>query len=165
MPSPLAVRHIHSTCRHSKCHSHPACLAVPNPAFYPPLTQRCGAWQPVACRALRNYYYRCSRLAQSRNSRRHWGSRYDRYYFHSLMPSFPISGFGYNLNSLPAPGADPRSADKSENELAHTFATIFSTQHQSHILTILAVWFPFLRIFVRHPFSTEIDLRVLINEL
>jgi hypothetical protein len=49
-PSPLAVRHIHPTCRHSvpaKYHSPPACLSMLSSVFYPPLTQRCGPWQLV----------------------------------------------------------------------------------------------------------------------
>jgi hypothetical protein len=70
--------------------------------------------------------------------------------------SFPILGFGYALNSLPQPGAEPHSTDKSENELARAFATIFSTHQQFRILNILAVWFPFLRRFVRPPFSIDI---------
>ena len=124
------------------------------PAFYRPLIQRCGAWQLVGYRAFRNYYRR-SRLARSRDSGRHWGSRYDCWYFRLLFPSFLASGFGYALNSLPPPGADPHNADKSENELAHAFATIFSTQHQFRILTVLALWFPFLRRFVRPPFQLK----------
>ncbi|KAF8501170.1 cytochrome P450 [Russula emetica] len=63
------------------------------------------------------------------------------------MPSFSILGFGYALNSLPPPGAEPHSTDNSDNELARAFATIFSTQQQFRILNILAVWFPFLRRF------------------
>jgi len=47
---------------------------------------------------------------------------------------------------------DPRNADKSENELARAFTTVFSTEHRSRILGILAVWFPFLRRFVRPRF-------------
>jgi hypothetical protein len=80
------------------------------------------------------------------------------------MPSFPVAGFGYTLNSLPPPGADPLSADKSENELARAFATIFSTQQEFRVLTILAVWFPFLRRFVRPLFNLN-RLRVLMDEL
>jgi hypothetical protein len=69
------------------------------------------------------------------------------------MPSFPILGFGYALNSLPPPGAEPHSTDRSENELARAFATIFSTQQEFRVLNVLAVWFPFLRKFVRLPFQ------------
>jgi hypothetical protein len=73
------------------------------------------------------------------------------------MPSFPILGFGYALNSLPPPGAEPHSTDESENELARAFATIFSTQQHFSILNILAVWFPFLRRFVRPPFQSRLS--------
>jgi hypothetical protein len=73
------------------------------------------------------------------------------------MSSFLILGFGYALNSLPPPGAEPHSTDKSENELARAFATIFSTQQEFRILNILAVWFPFLRIFVRPPFQSRLS--------
>jgi hypothetical protein len=81
-------------------------------------------------------------------------------------PSFPILGFGYALNSLPPPGAEPHSTDKSENELARAFATIFSTQQEFRILNILAVWFPFLRKLVRSPFQPRLDyLRVFMDDL
>jgi hypothetical protein len=100
VPSPLAVRHIHSTCRHAvpaKWQSPSACRPVLSPAFYPPFTRRCGPWQLVVYtpnlkhvdyRALRNYYRR-SRLAWSRNPRRHRGSRYVRYHSHPHTSSFP----------------------------------------------------------------------------
>ena len=70
---------------------------------------------------------------------------------------FPILGFGYALNSLPPPGAEPHSTDGSENELARAFATIFSTEQQFRIFNILAVWFPFLRRFVRPPFQSRLS--------
>jgi hypothetical protein len=73
------------------------------------------------------------------------------------MPSYPILGFGYTLNSLPPLGAEPQSTDKSENELARAFATIFSTHQQFPILNILAVWFPFLRRFVCPPFQLRLS--------
>jgi hypothetical protein len=73
------------------------------------------------------------------------------------MPSYPVLGFGYAPNSLPPPGAEPQSTDKSENELARAFATIFSTQQQFPILNILAVWFPFLRRFVCPPFQLRLS--------
>ena len=79
------------------------------------------------------------------------------------MHSFSLAGFGYTLNSLPPPGTDPLSADKSENELARAFATIFSTQQEFRVLTVLAVWFPFLRRFVRPLFSLNRP-RVLMGE-
>jgi len=74
------------------------------------------------------------------------------------MPSFPILGFGYALNSLPPPGAEPHTTDKSENELARAFATIFSAQQQFRRLDILALWFPFLRRFVCSPFQPRLFL-------
>lgn len=73
------------------------------------------------------------------------------------MPSFPILGFGYALNSLPSPGAELHSTEKSENELARAFATIFSTQQEFRILNILVVWFPFLRKLVRPPFQSRLS--------
>ena len=78
-----------------------------------------------------------------------------------FIPSFPGLGFGYALNSLPPPGAEPHSTDKPENELARAFATIFSTQQQFRVLNILAVWFPFLRRFVRPPFQPRLCSSVL----
>ncbi|KAI9448918.1 cytochrome P450 [Russula earlei] len=57
------------------------------------------------------------------------------------------AGFGYSFNSLPPPGTDLHRADKSENELARAFTTLFSTEQRSRVLGILALWFPFLRRF------------------
>lgn len=79
-------------------------------------------------------------------------------------PSFPILGFGYALNSLPPPGVEPHSADKPENELARAFATIFTTQQEFRILNVLALWFPFLRRFVR-PLCNRNYFRRLTDEL
>lgn len=73
------------------------------------------------------------------------------------MHSFSILGFGYALNSLPPPGVKPHTVDKSENELARAFATIFSTQQEFRILNILAVWFPFLRRFVCPSFQPRVS--------
>lgn len=61
-----------------------------------------------------------------------------------------VSGFGYSFHSLPPPGADPHSSDKSEGELARAFATVFSTVSEFNVMSVLAAWFPFLRRFVRH---------------
>src|SRR5579863_8086985 len=66
-----------------------------------------------------------------------------------------VSGFGYSFHSLPPPGTDPRSADKTDNELARAFADIFSTERRFSVLSILAVWFPFLRRLVRHIFQSK----------
>jgi hypothetical protein len=63
-----------------------------------------------------------------------------------------VPGFGYSFHSLPPPGTDPRSADKTDNELTRAFANIFSTERQFSILSILAIWFPFLRRLVRRSF-------------
>ena len=63
-----------------------------------------------------------------------------------------VLGFGYSFHSLPPPGTDPRSADETDNELTRAFANIFSTERQFSILSILAIWFPFLRRLVRRPF-------------
>ena len=60
-----------------------------------------------------------------------------------------VSGFGYSFHSLATPGTEPSNADKTDNELARAFATMFSPQHQFSKLTILAIWFPFLKRLVR----------------
>jgi hypothetical protein len=65
--------------------------------------------------------------------------------FHALIP---VSGFGYSFHSLPPPDTDPYSANRPESELARAFATVFSTSHTFSVLTVLRVWFPFLRRFV-----------------
>ena len=64
-----------------------------------------------------------------------------------------VSGFGYSFHSLPTPGTDPSNADKTDNELARAFATMFSPQHQFSKLTVLAIWFPFLKRLVRYPYE------------
>lgn len=56
------------------------------------------------------------------------------------------AGFGYSFHSLPSPGTNPYSTNLPENELARAFATAFSTS-QISVLSVLAVWFPFLRRF------------------
>jgi hypothetical protein len=50
-------------------------------------------------------------------------------------------GFGYHFNSL----------TDDNNELAHAFGVIFSTARKFRVMTILQVWFPFLRRFVSTP--------------
>ncbi|KAH9073373.1 cytochrome P450 [Lactarius deliciosus] len=57
------------------------------------------------------------------------------------------AGFGYSFHSLPPPGTDHSSANRPESELAHAFAAIFSTSHSFSVLSVLAIWFPFLRRF------------------
>ncbi len=67
----------------------------------------------------------------------------------------PVSGFGYSFHSLPLPGTNSYNASRPENELASAFAAIFSTSHTFSVLTVLTVWFPFLRRFVGLLFSIE----------
>ena len=55
-------------------------------------------------------------------------------------------GFGYSFNSLASALGGEKS---SEDELARAFAVIFSTARQFRVITILQVWFPVLRRFVR----------------
>jgi hypothetical protein len=65
-----------------------------------------------------------------------------------------VSGFGYSFHSLPTPGMDPTNAEKTDNELARAFATMFSPRHQFSTWSILAIWFPFLRKLVRRTFES-----------
>ncbi len=78
-----------------------------------------------------------------------------------LCPQCPFLGFGYALNALPPPGADPRGTNKSESELARAFAIIFTTQQQFCIFNVLAIWFPFLRRFVRPHLQPRLSFECL----
>lgn len=49
-----------------------------------------------------------------------------------------VAGFGYHFNSL----------QNSNDELAKAFSIIFSAARKFRVITILQVWFPFLRRFV-----------------
>ncbi|KII86568.1 hypothetical protein PLICRDRAFT_113427 [Plicaturopsis crispa FD-325 SS-3] len=51
-----------------------------------------------------------------------------------------LAGFGYTFNSLA----------NEDNELANAFSVIFSTARKFRVMTILQVWFPFLRKFRRN---------------
>lgn len=65
-----------------------------------------------------------------------------------------LSGFGYDFDSLPLPedlDETGKRRDKKENELARAFSVIFSTARKFRAMTILQVWFPFLRRFVSCP--------------
>jgi len=66
-----------------------------------------------------------------------------------------VSGFGYSFHSLPRPGTDPRSADKTDNELARALADIFFTERRFSVLSILVVWFPFLKRLVRRSLQSK----------
>lgn len=55
------------------------------------------------------------------------------------------AGFGYTFNSLEA-AAERR---ENESELARAFGVIFGTARKFRVMTILQVWFPVLRRFVR----------------
>ncbi|KAI9443070.1 cytochrome P450 [Lactarius indigo] len=57
------------------------------------------------------------------------------------------AGFGYSFHSLPTPDTDPYNANRPESELARAFGAIFSTSHSFSVLSVLAIWFPFLRRF------------------
>ncbi len=74
-------------------------------------------------------------------------------HFRTLIP---FTGFGYSFHSLPPPGTDPYSASRPESELSRAFAAVFSTSHTFSVLTVLTVWFPFLRRFVRPCFISRI---------
>ncbi|KAJ7175393.1 cytochrome P450 [Mycena filopes] len=58
----------------------------------------------------------------------------------ATLDAMGLAGFGYHFNSL---------AD-DENELAQAFGVIFSTARKFRVMTILQVWFPFLRRFRRN---------------
>ncbi|KAJ7644303.1 cytochrome P450 [Roridomyces roridus] len=58
----------------------------------------------------------------------------------ATLDAMGLAGFGYNFNSL--------LDDK--NELAQAFGVIFSTARKFRVMTILQVWFPFLRRFRRN---------------
>ncbi|KAF8272636.1 cytochrome P450 [Lactarius quietus] len=57
------------------------------------------------------------------------------------------AGFGYSFQSLPPPGTNPYSTNMPESELARAFATVFYTSTTFSVLSVLLVWFPFLRRF------------------
>ncbi|KAJ7043830.1 cytochrome P450 [Mycena alexandri] len=58
----------------------------------------------------------------------------------ATLDAMGLAGFGYHFNSLTA----------DENELAQAFGVIFSTARKFRVMTILQVWFPFLRRFRRN---------------
>ncbi|KAJ6584658.1 cytochrome P450 [Mycena capillaripes] len=58
----------------------------------------------------------------------------------ATLDAIGLAGFGYNFNSL----------TDDNNELAHAFGVIFSTARKFRVMTILQVWFPFLRRFRRN---------------
>ena len=58
------------------------------------------------------------------------------------MLKFTCTGFGYVFNSL-------NDHIIEQNELARAFGVIFSTARKFRVVTILQVWFPILRKFVR----------------
>ena len=60
------------------------------------------------------------------------------------------AGFGYPFHSLEA-AAERRD---EESELARAFGVIFSTARKFRVMTILQVWFPVLRRFVRVLFPS-----------
>ena len=61
-------------------------------------------------------------------------------------------GFGYAFDSL-ASALRPQGSGEGENELARAFAVIFGTARKFRVVTILQVWFPVLRRFVRVALS------------
>ncbi|KAJ7695716.1 cytochrome P450 [Mycena rosella] len=58
----------------------------------------------------------------------------------ATLDAIGLAGFGYHFNSL----------TDDNNELAHAFGVIFSTARKFRVMTILQVWFPFLRRFRRN---------------
>jgi hypothetical protein len=66
------------------------------------------------------------------------------YFLTSLLSLISPPGFGYNFNSV----QNAASGTPVENELANAFSIIFSTARKFRTITVLQVWFPFLRIFV-----------------
>ncbi|EMD39705.1 hypothetical protein CERSUDRAFT_112008 [Gelatoporia subvermispora B] len=85
------------------------------------------------------------------------------------------AGFGYHFNSLAAaarrssePEAAPGAAGyqkSEENELARAFAAIFDAAQQFHIMTILLIWFPALRIIGRRKGKTEKEARATMRRI
>ena len=55
------------------------------------------------------------------------------------------AGIGYRFDSL----TTAASGRAEESELAVAFSVIFASARQFRVMTILQVWFPVLRIFVR----------------
>ncbi|KAF8208593.1 cytochrome P450 [Mycena galopus ATCC 62051] len=58
----------------------------------------------------------------------------------ATLDAMGLAGFGYRFNSL----------TDDNNELAQAFGVIFSTARKFRVMTILQVWFPFLRRFRRN---------------
>ena len=54
-------------------------------------------------------------------------------------------GFGYYFDSL----ASAAAGRATESELAVAFAIIFDSARKFRVITILQVWFPILRVFVK----------------
>jgi hypothetical protein len=54
-----------------------------------------------------------------------------------------LAGFGYSFDAL-----EPKAGES--NELADAFSVIFSAARKFRIITVLQVWFPFLRRFVSY---------------
>ncbi|KAH8818978.1 cytochrome P450 [Flagelloscypha sp. PMI_526] len=69
-----------------------------------------------------------------------------------------LSGFGYNFDSLPHPeelDASGKREGKKDSELAKAFSVIFSSARKFRAMTILQVWFPFLRRFRRNSATMD----------
>ncbi|KAE9402311.1 cytochrome P450 [Gymnopus androsaceus JB14] len=60
-----------------------------------------------------------------------------------------LAGFGYSFHSL-AHAHTQALPSESSDELADAFSTIFSTARKFRVMTILQVWFPWLRRFRRN---------------
>ncbi|KAJ6466379.1 cytochrome P450 [Mycena sanguinolenta] len=58
----------------------------------------------------------------------------------ATLDAIGLAGFGYHFNAL----------TDDNNELAQAFGVIFSTARKFRVMTILQVWFPFLRRFRRN---------------
>jgi len=59
-----------------------------------------------------------------------------------------LAGFGYAFNALASKEQD--KARQGENELAKAFSVIFDAARQFRVMSVLEVWFPFLRRFRRN---------------
>lgn len=65
----------------------------------------------------------------------------------TLIGAGPTTG-NSKIENKKAKSEDGEENTTGSNELAHAFATIFSTARKFRVMTILQVWFPVLRRFV-----------------
>ncbi|OCH91130.1 cytochrome P450 [Obba rivulosa] len=83
-----------------------------------------------------------------------------RWFARATLDIIGEAGFGYQFSSLAAAArSDQGEGTQAENELARAFAVIFDAAHQFHIMTILRIWFPILRVLGRRKGKTEKEAR------